>query len=302
MSLAPSPPPAIAEQRQAERKPLYRRLWDGLFHPEIKLPIEIPWDLKQFSRLYVVAAIWYALGSIIPLFIIFGIAFTAIKLRPDVMVQLLLTADGSPNVHLMLAAMLVSFVGGFGAELLYFNHQLKKEGLSLVRILHLNLDSLNGSWFEAVKRSTCALAIGLLGQNLMEHLPHLPHPQQVTAELASGLQGGGLLAFAVLAAVMAPFFEEIIFRGFLFNSLRKVFREGRVFRLCGSSHRVADYCAVALSALMFAVAHMDATAFLQLFLLGALMAEIYRRSGTLVCPMLLHAMNNIVATLLIMRH
>jgi membrane protease YdiL (CAAX protease family) len=303
MSVASSPPENAQTRTRARRIPIpipiFRRAWDGLVHPIIRLPIEIPWDLKQFAKLYVMAAVWYVVGSFVPLILMFGGAMIAIKLSPETMVEILIGDNGAPNVQFMLAATVLSFLGGFGAELVYFNAQLKKEGLSLWKIMHFNLASLNGSWWQVGKMSTAALVIGLLGQDLIEHLPHLPKPHQVTADMAAGLHGGGLIVFGVLAALLAPFFEEIVFRGFLFNSLRKVFREGKIFKLVGESPRFADYCAVSLSACMFAMAHMDPTAFLQLFLIGVLLAELYRRSGTLVCPMLLHALNNIVATMLI---
>jgi membrane protease YdiL (CAAX protease family) len=46
---------------------------------------------------------------------------------------------------------------------------------------------------------------------------------------------------------------------------------------------------------------MDASAFLHLFVIGVILAELYRRSGTLICPMMLHAMNNFIATMLIVQ-
>lgn len=299
MPVAETTTPRIHPEMAEKRQSVFARLWDSLVHPVVRLPVEIPWNLKQFSRMYVVAAVYYAVGSIVPLMLIFGCAMVALKLWPETMVELLLVKDGSPNAKFLLITTIISFVSGFGAELLYFNNQLRKAGLSLFSILHLNLRSLDGKWGEAFKRATYALVLGLIGQDLIERIPHLPRPHQATAEMASGLDGSGLIVFAALAAIMAPFFEEVIFRGFLFNSLRKIFREGRLFKLLHNSPRVADYFAVGLSAFMFAAAHMDASAFLQLFLLGIILAELYRRSGTLVCPILLHAMNNLVATLLI---
>jgi membrane protease YdiL (CAAX protease family) len=299
MPVADRPPAKTHPELELNTRSIPRRIWDSMVHPIVRLPVEIPWDLKQFSKLYVTAAVYYVVGSVLPLAIIFGATMFAVHMWPENMVDVLLEPSGEPNKQLMLAAMLISFVSGFGAELIYFRAQLKKAGLGLKKLLHLNLDSLNGSWIEAFKRSSYALGLGLIGQDLIERLPQLPHPHQVTADVASGLQGPSLLAFGILAAVMAPFFEEVVFRGFIFNSFRKVFREGRIFKLVGSSERMSDYWAVGLSALIFAAAHFDATAFLQLFLLGIILAELYRRSGTLVCPMLLHAMNNIVATMLI---
>jgi membrane protease YdiL (CAAX protease family) len=117
--------------------------------------------------------------------------------------------------------------------------------------------------------------------------------------MAAHLDGGGMVGFVVLASIMAPFFEEIIFRGFVFNAFRNIFSEGKLFTMIGSNRRLADYAAIVLSSAIFAAAHMDASAFIQLFFVGVVLAELYRRSGTLVCPMMMHAMNNALATVLI---
>ncbi len=275
------------------------RLWySSLFRPVIRLNARFPWGLKEFSRLYAVAAVYYVIGSVVPIIVIFGSVILALHVAPENVLNLVATADGHPNMNVVLASTVTSFLCGFGAELYYIERQLKKEGLSLWKLIGFNLDSLNGSWTEAVKRAVVALGICLLLQNLLDVFP-LPQPSQSTAELASTLDGGALFGFFFLAAVMAPFFEEIIFRGFIFNAFRNVFSEGRIFKILGQSKRMADYAAIGFSSLLFAGAHMEPTAFFQLFVVGVVLAELYRRSGTLVAPMLLHAFNNIVATLII---
>jgi membrane protease YdiL (CAAX protease family) len=298
MAVVEMPPPArLDAERRQER--LLERMWNGLVHPIIRLRTPFPWGLKDFSRMYAIAAIWYVVGSVVPLFLMFGGVMLAIQIWPDALLNRLVDAEGHANMQVIMSATVVSFFCGFGAELAYFNTQLKKQGLNLYKLLNLNLDSLNGSWFEAFKRSFCALVVALLIQEVLDRLPLVPHPHQATADMVSHAHGGSLIAFGVLAAVLAPFFEEVIFRGFMFNAFRRIFREGRIYSLVGSSQRRADYCAVAMSAFWFAMAHMDGTAFIQLFILGVILAELYRRSGSLVCPMLLHAMNNLIATVLI---
>lgn len=274
------------------------RWYSALFKPVIRLNVRFPWGLKEFGKLYAIAAVYYVIGSLIPILLIFGGVIAAMHFMPEKILHLVATEDGHPNMYVVLIATVTSFVSGFGAELYYINKQLRKEGENLTSVIALNLNSLNGSWRAAFNRAFVGLLVALAAQNSFDFLP-LPKPHQATAEMASSLDGVGMVGFVFLAAVMAPFFEEVIFRGFIFNAFRNMFSEGRVFGLLGQNKRIADYAAITVSALIFAGAHMDASAFPQLFVIGIVLAEVYRRSGSLVCPMMLHAMNNLVATVLI---
>lgn len=298
-------PTEVTLAQHPEHEPQWRfvlgQWYKAIFRPQIRLNQQFPWGLKQFSKLYAMAAVYYVIGSIIPILLIFGFVIAAIHYVPEKVLTIFATPDGHPNMNVVLTATLASFICGFGAELYYINKQLKKEQLSLTKVIGLNLDSLNGSWGEAFKRAFIALGFALGIQNLLDYVP-IPKPQQATAEMAAGLDGTGMVGFIFLAAVMAPFFEEVIFRGFVFNAFRNVFSEGRIYKLIGENKRIADYSAIVLSSLLFAAAHMDATAFLHLFAIGVVLAELYRRSGSLVCPMILHAANNLIATVLIATH
>src|SRR5437016_466825 len=89
--------------------PLRKRIWDSLFHPTIRLPVEIPWDMKKFSRVYAVAAIVYLAGSIIPLLLIFAFSSIAIKLWPENAVDTILDSTGETSAQYMLLVTVVSF-------------------------------------------------------------------------------------------------------------------------------------------------------------------------------------------------
>jgi membrane protease YdiL (CAAX protease family) len=279
---------------------MFATLWQALLHPVIRLNLTLPWDLKQFSRVYFIAFVYYLIGSLIPIALLFGSLILLSGFAHQAALGHL-TGAGRAGPQFVLAVTLISFLTGFGAELWYFKKQLRQQGLNVFSALALNLNSLKGSWWEAFKRSAMALGVALVAEAFLDQMP-LPRPHQAAADVASHVTGVGLLAFAVLAAMLAPVFEEIIFRGFIFNGLRTVLSRGRLFSLVGSNQRFADWLAVGVSAGIFAGAHLDPTAFWQLFLLGAVLAELYRRSGTLVCPMMLHAMNNILATLVLLRH
>lgn len=88
-----------------------------------------------------------------------------------------------------------------------------------------------------------------------------------------------LLIFFLTAAVAAPIFEEILFRGFLLPSLTRY---------------LPVWGAIGLSALIFALAHLSLSEVLPLTTLGIVLGVIYSRSRGLLASMLLHSLWNSV--------
>ena len=89
--------------------------------------------------------------------------------------------------------------------------------------------------------------------------------------------GIALLLFFLTAAVAAPLFEEVLFRGFLLPSLTRY---------------MPVWGAILLSSFIFASAHLSLSEVLPLTLLGAILAWVYTRSRNLLSPMLLHSLWN----------
>lgn len=83
-----------------------------------------------------------------------------------------------------------------------------------------------------------------------------------------------LLIFLFTAAVAAPLFEELLFRGFLLPSLTKY---------------MPVWGAILLSSLIFASAHLSLSEVLPLMVLGSILGFVYTRSRNLLAPMLLHS-------------
>jgi len=140
-------------------------------------------------------------------------------------------------------------------------------------------------WFS-LKLSARALGWGLGGY--LVALPLMLGVSLVNQQLWDG-QGGSnpllqtvlqeqdpvaLLLFFLTAAVAAPLFEEVLFRGFLLPSLT------RYVPLSG---------AIGLSSLVFAAAHLSLSEVLPLTALGALLGFVYSRSRNLLAPMVLHS-------------
>ncbi|AFY34653.1 type II CAAX prenyl endopeptidase Rce1 family protein [Calothrix sp. PCC 7507] len=83
--------------------------------------------------------------------------------------------------------------------------------------------------------------------------------------------------FYLTAAIAAPFFEEVLFRGFLLPSLTRY---------------LPVWGAILASSLLFALAHLSLSEILPLTALGIVLGVVYTRSRSLLAPMLLHSLWN----------
>ncbi len=282
------------------------RVWDALVHPTVRLEANFPWSFKKMGKSYLVATAFFYLGSFLPVLLFLGAVALLSQIDPMLFVKVMspfFKENGEPAVTFLVGLGAISFAGGFSLELWYLRRCLHKDGLSLRGIMALNLNSLKGSWggpvWAAIWRAALVYGIWYALEHLLGLI--LPSAEQDTAKLAQQLSGGNLVAFFLMAAVGAPILEEIVFRGFLFQALRSAFRNGYWAKLVGNRAGLADLAAVALSAACFSVAHLQFSpvTMLMLFLLGCLHAELYRRSGSLVPSMILHALNNGLAVLLL---
>lgn len=92
----------------------------------------------------------------------------------------------------------------------------------------------------------------------------------------------GPLALLILAVGLAPLFEELFFRGFLYGALRRW---------------LSAPGAMVVSAALFAVVH-PVPNHVPIFFLGLLLAYIYEKTGNLLAAMVVHFTHNLITTLL----
>ena len=107
-----------------------------------------------------------------------------------------------------------------------------------------------------------------------------PNQQEIVDQFPHTTEG--LFLFVVLAIVMAPLFEEVFFRGFLFRGFANSWGWG--------------WGAVA-SAAIFGLAHLQLDVFVPLFALGFGLAWVYHRTGSLWTSITLHALFNAISVL-----
>jgi membrane protease YdiL (CAAX protease family) len=127
--------------------------------------------------------------------------------------------------------------------------------------------------------------VGYYWQTLLDAV-HLPTERQELVDLFVGAKSPALIGFmVVLALVIAPISEELVFRAGIFRFLRT---------------RMPRWVAFAVSAGLFALFHFNWVSFLPLFVLGVLFAAAYERTGRLAVPMLAHALFNLNTLLLVL--
>ena len=95
-----------------------------------------------------------------------------------------------------------------------------------------------------------------------------------------------ILAFFGVA-VIAPIFEEILFRGIMFRAL---------------DEKMTFMKAAIISSFIFAFGHFDFYRFIPIFILGMIMAFLYKKTRTIYAPILFHIMVNssaLIATIVV---
>ncbi|WHF52294.1 type II CAAX endopeptidase family protein [Chryseobacterium gotjawalense] len=89
----------------------------------------------------------------------------------------------------------------------------------------------------------------------------------------------------ILAVIMAPIFEEIIFRG--------IIQKGLI------NKGLKPKMAIIISAVVFGLVHMNPWQFVGAVLLGCVLGLVYDKTKSLLLPILLHAFNNLISSVLI---
>ena len=105
-----------------------------------------------------------------------------------------------------------------------------------------------------------------------------PKQQAIVSEFPHSAFGAAM--FILVAVVMAPLFEEIVFRGFLFR---------------GFANSWGWVWGALASAAIFGAAHLQLDVFLPLAALGFVLAWAYHRTGSLWTCITMHALFNLIA-------
>jgi len=127
-------------------------------------------------------------------------------------------------------------------------------------------------------------AVTLALGSLQSVVVHVQPEQMVVGALAGAHDPLLIFVFALLACVLAPFVEELAFRGLLLNALRRYLPFWPAATLCG---------------LGFAAAHFTPSALVPLWGGGIVLAYVYARTGLLGASMISHGVFNLINVVLI---
>jgi membrane protease YdiL (CAAX protease family) len=294
---------------------ILKSLVNAVVNPTVRLRSDFPWTFREVFKLAVGAEFYFLFPGLVIslgwLIVSFGALFAELAwdvplyttwIKPlywtDTAHAPVLGMPGSGNIKIgfVIGMIVLSTGAGFISELWYVFSCMSARGINWRKTFGLNLDGLSGSLTAAVWRAVVAVALIFSLDILLQSL--LPAPVDIVGKLMKEVTGMSFLAMAFIAVVVAPLLEEIIFRGFLFNALRSAFR-GRQNTPEGSQPW-ADFAAIFLSAAIFGGVHMI-NAFIDarylwclpsMIVCGMVLAELYRRTGSLIPGILVHLLNN----------
>ena len=116
-----------------------------------------------------------------------------------------------------------------------------------------------------------------LNYRFTSSIPALSSADDKFVELMGNMLGGPFWSTFLLAAIFAPIFEEWLCRGMVLRGLLTKMKPG---------------WAIVVSALFFALIHMNPWQALNAFIIGVIMGYIYYKTGSLWLTMLIHFVNN----------
>ena len=125
---------------------------------------------------------------------------------------------------------------------------------------------------------TFMAALGLILPSVwfQEKMPELPNFLNDSFEGIVNTPGGYLAL-----GIIAPLAEEVVFRGAILRSLLEKFSK--------------PWTAIAISALLFALIHLNPAQLPHAFVVGLLLGWMYWRTGSIIPGVLLHVVNNTVS-------
>lgn len=147
------------------------------------------------------------------------------------------------------------------------------------------LDAVGIGFLTFLGAMPLMLAVLIPWTLLLKHFGYAMEKQPVVDLLLGDSPPSVRLGLVIVAVVLAPVTEEIIFRAGLYRMLRGV---------------VPRWAALLISATVFATLHFNVAAFIALVALGAIWAHVYEKSGSIVVTIVAHALFNLTSIALML--
>lgn len=144
-----------------------------------------------------------------------------------------------------------------------------------MRLAHLKKETPR----QYIMLFTAALG-AVIGVNLLMELLEAVNYSAAYQETAASQYSAAFLVGLVCYGIVTPFAEELLFRGIIYNSLKRF---------------VSLRFALILSAFCFGFYHMNSVQGTYAFIMGCLMAYAYEYFGSFTAPLLIHMLSNLLS-------
>lgn len=220
----------------------------------------------------------YMLPSVAEMFILFALLLLGALLGNVISAVFALIMDAKAALEY---GMLVSYPIMFIPAMMYAKI---KSGRNSFNKNGVKLDSKHfkplGGALTAVTAAVCTLALGFCVDAISAIMPKMPERLE---EVLKSMTTGTLWINLLMVGVFAPFFEEWLCRGMILRGLL--------------NNRVKPAWAIAISAVFFAVIHLNPWQAIPALMLGGLFGYVYYKTGSLKVTMLMHCVNNVFAVI-----
>lgn len=174
----------------------------------------------------------------------------------------------------------ISYPVMFIPPLLYASAQSRRnEYFDLGYVLDSNNFGRMGGWKLGLIVSIATIAAAFMTDSLTKIMPEAP---QWFEDAMNSIMDAPTWLTLLSVSIFAPLFEEWLCRGLVLRGLLQ---------------KKSPAVAISLSALFFAVLHMNPWQAVPAFILGLLFGYVYYRTGSLKLTMLMHCVNNTFAVI-----
>ncbi len=138
--------------------------------------------------------------------------------------------------------------------------------------------------FGLISGIVLLFAVTIVGDIIAQFWSEPVEDQYVVLLLKEADSVGAYLLIALVSCLLAPFAEELFFRGFIYPAFRA---------------KIGIWPAMTLTAVLFGAMHLDLFRLLPLALGGFGLTWLYEKSGSIFTPMIAHAAWNTISFILV---
>lgn len=162
-----------------------------------------------------------------------------------------------------------------------YRQKIIKLGLSLK-------DGLKNAWLGVTGYITIMpllILVLIAVVSVVNFFGYEPPPQEVVEMFLAAEKTKFLFFLMIMVAIIGPFAEEIFFRGFAYNAIKK---------------KIGFAGALFITSILFAGLHADIVGFFPIFVLGILLAYLYEKTGSLIPSITVHILHNSLTIALVL--